>query len=192
MTDDPELKKLIELLDTAAVEGAAMTVELLLLNNPKLAEVVRNGHDYPLWRAAEQGHTRIVDTLRSYGSRIASLDNIALRLAVKGGHTDTVRYLLDHGGDPSTWEHDAVWNAFSMRRADILRMLLQAGGKLKCPVTRLPEWSEHKYSPEMEHVLTEFNLWADERGRLSRAMDSLTGHERRRPEPPILFPPPKR
>lgn len=192
MNKDPHLVLFKELLGIAALEGSAGTVELLLRGSPKLAMAVKDGYDYPLHRAAEKGHTGTVALLHDHGAPIDGFNNMALRLAAKCGHADTVKFLLDHGADVTTASHQPVQDAFSIGRADILRMLLLAGGKLRTPVRRpLPQF-QHIYSPEIQQVLTEFNLWfVEERGPLSRVMDAVTGREKHRPAPPILFPPPR-
>jgi hypothetical protein len=163
MNNDEWRNFLKELLGTAAIEGAVETVEKLLAEDGLGADV-RSGYHYPFWRAAQYGHTPIVRLLHErYEVPVDSFGGMAIRLAVKCGHAETVDYLIERGADVKGRTHELAYEAFSQGRADIFRKLIAAGATLQAPIMRTPAdypWSV--YSPEIEQVLTEFNLWAPE------------------------------
>lgn len=58
--------------------------------------------DHPMRRAAENGHTQIVDYLLDLGADIHILDDDALQWAAGSGRTETVCLLLKRGADIHT------------------------------------------------------------------------------------------
>jgi len=121
-------------LRAAAGKGLAEHVgRLLELGAP----VQGGGHGgAPVNRAAERGHTAVVQRLIEAGAEISPRFGAPLALAAEKGHLDTVRALLAGGADPdrlggesSSYPHGrhALVDAINAGHLEVVRALLEAG-----------------------------------------------------------------
>jgi len=86
-------------LDLAVTEGRADCVKLLLEHNAHPDPAVNL-----MGRAAEQGHSQVVDALIRMGRDVNQKDHFgatALHMATRSGHDGLVSHLLNVGADPN-------------------------------------------------------------------------------------------
>jgi len=89
----------------------------------------------PLMRAADDGHTAIVETLLKSGADVNAIDEdgeTALMMAAEEGHAQIVKLLLDAGANANAKDEDgetALQKALDDNHAEVADMLRKAGAK---------------------------------------------------------------
>jgi uncharacterized protein len=102
----------------------------------RLIEIANYNHTTPLMRAAQEGHSRVIQYLLSRGAlvnRRNRLQMTALMLASQRGHADICRMLIENGADldAMTDQHStSLLLACKRAHIEVVRILVTAGCEL--------------------------------------------------------------
>ncbi|EPS37899.1 hypothetical protein H072_8434 [Dactylellina haptotyla CBS 200.50] len=126
-------KKLKQPIHHAVQGGSFQIVKLLLMKEPRCADLPTDDGDTPLWMAAQEGYTNIATLLiETYkvdvNTTALQTQRTALHQAAQGGHLEVVRILLKKGAQFETRDRNGIsplWSAAQGGFSEIVKILLE-------------------------------------------------------------------
>ncbi len=90
--------------------------------------------------ASESGHLEAVDYLLGIGVDVHSLNELALKSAVRKGHLDVVGRLIEAGADVHQGNDEVIFLAVINNRYNILNFFQEIGYPIKGSLKRAAKW----------------------------------------------------
>ena len=95
------------------------------------ADFVNYWDAYPLRKASELGHTKIVEMLIDHGAIVTAMNSEAIRLAAQNGHLKIVKKLFKEGAEYQVFQDYSIRAAAMFNHTDVVDFLLSIGGDPK-------------------------------------------------------------